>query len=264
VRAACASLWRPRRGGLGTGRLAKSSVGLRRLSTPSRKREYPGFQSCDVALIVGQVDSACPWRSRFEPLDRLEGLHGIRRDRDERQVDAALSEGLMSGIGWKTSLRRARQSAGMARRNSDGWRRSTLRPGCPGRHSTRNSDGRRPGPFARAAKIDFKGRRARSRFGRAKLRRNSESAIGRPPALSPRRRRRNRFSPHRLELETWSQTRFVPAQAYAEPTPAAIEAWERAQEARRREKAIRRCDQFDNRNVCHCKCSGTELAILSD
>jgi hypothetical protein len=40
----------------------------------------------------------------------------------------------------------------------------------------------------------------------------------------------NRISPHRLELEAWSQTRFVPAQAYAVPTPAAIEAWERAQD----------------------------------
>lgn len=43
-----------------------------------------------------------------------------------------------------------------------------------------------------------------------KLPQNSESAIGRPPALSPRRRRRNRLSPHRLELEAWSQTHFVP------------------------------------------------------
>ena len=33
--------------------------------------------------------SARPRRPGFEPLGRLEDLHGIRRDRDERQVQAA-------------------------------------------------------------------------------------------------------------------------------------------------------------------------------
>jgi hypothetical protein len=33
--------------------------------------------------------SVLPLRLGFAPLDRLKDLHGIRRDRDERQVDAA-------------------------------------------------------------------------------------------------------------------------------------------------------------------------------
>jgi hypothetical protein len=63
------------------------------------------------------------------------------------------------------------------------WSRRTSRPRQPS--VTRHPQLRRAAarPFARAATIDFKARRARFRFGRESLRRNSESAIGRPPAL---------------------------------------------------------------------------------
>jgi hypothetical protein len=54
----------------------------------------------------------------------------------------------------------------MARRNSDGWWRSTFRPGCPAGTAPATQTGGGQVPFARVAKIDFKDRRARFRFGR--------------------------------------------------------------------------------------------------
>jgi hypothetical protein len=56
---------------------ASSRAPSGRLASGVEPRGAAGFRSVRAA------------RPGFEPLDRLEDLHGIRRDRDERQVDAA-------------------------------------------------------------------------------------------------------------------------------------------------------------------------------